>query len=193
MFRSRRSIPDYEFADADAAQPTLPQRFSRAVRDLFVTIVQAAILAFFVIVFVAQATVVYGHSMEPNLHTDQRLIIDKFSYRLKPPERGHVVVVAVDGAAHPLIKRVIALPGETVAVGNGRVYINGALLDEPYLPALRQPTYGPQQVPPGHVFVMGDNRLDSRDSRAFGPVPVGEIIGRARFSYWPLEDIGLVH
>jgi len=192
MFRSRRSHSEFEDA-GDADRQAARRGLRRAVRDLFVTIVQAAILAFFVIVFVAQATVVYGHSMEPNLHTDQRLIIDKFSYRFKPPERGHVVVMAVDGAAHPLIKRVIALPGETVAVQNGRVYINGALLDEPYLPALRQPTYGPQQVPPGHVFVMGDNRLDSRDSRAFGPVPVGEIIGRARFSYWPLEDIGLVH
>jgi signal peptidase I len=193
MFRSRRSHSEFEDADADDRQPAPPRGVRRAVRDLFVTIAQSAILAFFVIIFVAQATVVHGHSMEPNLHTDQRLIIDKFSYRFKPPERGHVVVLAMDSAVHPLIKRVVALPGETVAVQNGRVYINGALLDEPYLPALRQPTYGPQQVPPGHVFVMGDNRLDSRDSRAFGPVPVGEIIGRARFSYWPLEDIGLVH
>ncbi len=88
-----------------------------------------------------------------------------------------------------LVKRAVALPGETVAVRNGQVYINGQSLEESW--AIRQggPDYPPTRVPPHHVFVLGDNRKDSRDSRRFGPVPVDQITGQVRFIFWPLDQI----
>jgi len=142
--------------------------------------------------FFAQGTSVYGQSMEPNLHTDQRLIVEKVSYRLHPPRRGDIVIVDVKGYEIPLIKRVIGLPGETIEIRDNRVYIDGLPLQEGYLSDVRQRNYGPTEVASGHVFVMGDNRGASNDSRYFGPVPISQVLGRAWLSYWPLNEFHLV-
>jgi len=163
------------------------------VIELGETVLPAIVIAVLINLFLAQATRVYGHSMEPNLHTDQRLVVEKVSYRLHGPRRGDVVVLNIPNRGPELlIKRVIALPGETVEIREGGVYINGRQLDEPYLSGETRGSYGPLVVPPGHVFVMGDNRGASNDSRAFGPVPMEQIVGRAWVSYWPFEAVGLV-
>lgn len=131
--------------------------------------------------------------MEPNLHDNQRLIIEKISYHIHPPQRGDIIVLRLPNRqSDPLIKRVIGLPGETVEITDGKVIINGEVLDEPYL---NQSTYQgmpPRVVPADEVFVLGDNRGFSNDSRAFGFVPFSDIIGRAWFRYWPPSEIGLV-
>lgn len=162
--------------------------------DLGSTLVPAIIIALVIHVFLAQATRVYGQSMEPNLHTNQRLVIEKLSYHFHGPRRGDVVVLHDPGGSPELlIKRVVGLPGERITIADGRVYIDGKSLDEPYL---TQPTQGGGRswvVPPLHVFVMGDNRSASRDSRIFGPVPLSQIVGHAVFRYWPPEQIGLIH
>jgi signal peptidase I len=163
------------------------------VIELGETVLPAIVIAVLINLFLAQATRVYGHSMEPNLHTDQRLVVEKVSYRLHGPRRGDVVVLNIPNRGPELlIKRVIALPGETVEIREGGVYINGRQLDEPYLSGETRGSYGPLVVSPGHVFVMGDNRGASNDSRAFGPVPMEQIVGRAWVSYWPFEAVGLV-
>lgn len=184
-----------EVEQVPAPQPPAPKKgggwAAAAMRDVFGTIVPAVIIALVIHVFLAQATRVYGQSMEPNLHTDERLVIEKVSYRLHAPQRGDVVVLRDPGGSPELlIKRVVGLPGERVMVTDGRVYIDGVPLDEPYL---AQPTRDDGRtwvVPPLHVFVMGDNRSASRDSRSFGPVPMEEIVGHALFRYWPLHAIG---
>jgi signal peptidase I len=157
------------------------------------TILPAFVIAVLIQLFVAQGTYVHGQSMEPNLHTDQRLIVEKISYRLRGPRRGDIVVVHVEGHEVPPIKRVIGLPGETVEIRNGRVWIDGLALDEAYLPDIVQQDYGPFTVPPEHVFVMGDNRNLSGDSRLFGPVRLSDVWGRAWLSYWPLQEFGFFH
>jgi signal peptidase I len=161
--------------------------------DLGSTLVPAIIIALVIHVFLAQATRVYGQSMEPNLHTDQRLVIEKLSYHFHGPRRGDVIVIHDPGGTDELlIKRVIGLPGERVTVADGRVYIDGKPLDEPYL---TQPTQGGGRswiVPPLNVFVMGDNRSASRDSRIFGPVPLDQIVGHAVVRYWPPEQVGIL-
>jgi signal peptidase I len=101
------------------------------------------------------------------------------------------VVVDLEEYETPLIKRVVGLPGETVEIRDNQLYIDGRPLAEGYLPGVGQRNYGPVQVPPAHVFIMGDNRNVSRDSRVFGAVPVDRIVGRAWLSYWPVDDIGL--
>lgn len=163
------------------------------LRDAAGTIVPAIVIALLIHVFLAQATRVYGQSMEPNLHTNERLVIEKFSYHFHGPRRGDVVVLRDPGGSPELlIKRVVGLPGERVTLADGKVYIDGVPLDEPYLD---QPTQGGGRswvVPPLSVFVMGDNRSASRDSRIFGPVALEELVGKALFRYWPLDEVGPV-
>jgi signal peptidase I len=161
--------------------------------ELGETVLPAIVIAVLINLFLAQATRVYGSSMEPNLHTDQRLVVEKVSYRLHSPHRGDVVVLRMpDRGPELLIKRIIGLPGETIEIRNGTVYINQQPLEEPYLVRRTGSTYGPTVVPQGHVFVMGDNRGASNDSRVFGPVPIDRVVGRAWVSYWPLEFLGRV-
>jgi signal peptidase I len=152
----------------------------------------AVVIAVLINLFVAQGTYVHGQSMEPNLHSDQRLIVEKISYRLRGPRRGDIVVVRVDGHDVPPIKRVIGLPGETVEIRDGHAWIDGRRLAEAYLDPILQQDYGPVTVPQEHVFVMGDNRNVSGDSRIFGPVHLREVWGRAWLSYWPPEAFGFL-
>jgi signal peptidase I len=161
--------------------------------ELGETVLPAIVIAVLINLFLAQATRVYGSSMEPNLHTDQRLVVEKVSYRLHAPRRGDVVVVRMpERGPDLLIKRVIGLPGETIDIRDGVVHINQQPLDEPYLVRATSSTYGPTKVPEGHVFVLGDNRGASNDSRVFGAVSMDRIVGRAWLSYWPLEQLGVV-
>lgn len=175
------------------ARPSFGARLLAAARDILETIAPAIVIALLINLLLAQATRVYGHSMEPNLETNQRLVVEKVTYRFREPQRGDVVVIRLPHHSRELlIKRTVALPGERIAIHGGKVYINGQPLDEPYI---RQPTRGYMEetlVPEGHVFVLGDNRAASNDSRAFGPVPYEAIVGRAWLSYWPPDRIGLV-
>lgn len=165
----------------------------RALWDVTSTVLPAVFIALFLNVFVAQAMVVQGPSMQPNLYYDQRVMVEKVTYRLvHGPRRGDVVIVNVPGEEEPLIKRVVALSGETVEVQGGQVFINGQLLDEPWMTRQGGSHYPPTPVPPLHVFVLGDNRGSSRDSRSFGPVSVDQLVGRAWLVYWPLDQIKLV-
>lgn len=171
------------------------------IRETLETIVPAILIALLINLFLAQATRVYGQSMEPNLHTDQRLIVEKLSYNrffrqylgFDGPQRGHVVVIKLEEQNEELlIKRVIGLPGDIVEIHDGQVFVNNQPLNEPYLSSVTSGFYGPVTIPPLHVFVLGDNRSFSNDSRNFGTIPLKNVVGRAWFSYWPAEQIGLV-
>ncbi len=181
--------------EKDPGRPGLGWRLVHLLREVLETVLPAILIALLINVFVGQATRVEGQSMEPNLHTDQRLVVEKVSYRFHGPERFDIVVIKMPGQSEELlIKRVIGLPGETVEIKNGRVYINGQELEEPFITGQTRPgRYSHVTVPPLHVFVLGDNRDHSNDSRSFGPVPIENIVGRAWLSYWPPEEIGLVH
>ncbi len=166
-----------------------------ALRHFFVEMVQvmapALVLALIVHLFLAQATIVYGQSMEPNLHPNQRLIVDKLSYRLRPPQRDDIVVVDLPDMDEMLVKRIIALPGERVEVRGGTVYVNGAPIAEPYAHDLTPYDMAPLTLGPLAYFVMGDNRGNSNDSRSFGPITRDEIVGRVWLRYWPLDKFVL--
>ncbi len=169
----------------------------RAVREVLETMIPAIFIALLINLLLAQATRVYGQSMEPNLHTNQRLVVEKISYNrwwpMRGPQRGDVVVFRVNPNSDLLIKRVIGLPGDRVEIRAGQVIINSEVLGEPYLTRPTYGDYGPVDVPPLHIFVLGDNRGFSNDSRSFGPLPLDTVIGRAWFSYWPPDQWGLVH
>jgi signal peptidase I len=152
-------------------------------------ILPALVLALTVHLFLAQATIVYGQSMEPNLYERQRLIIDKLSYRLHPPQRNDIVVLDIPGMDEMLVKRIIGLPGETVEIQNGVVYVDGAPIPEPFPHDLGFQSMEPITLGPLSYFVMGDNRENSNDSRAFGPVKREYILGRVWLRYWPLDQL----
>ena len=165
----------------------------RALREVLLTVAPALFIALFVNIYVAQATMIQQNSMEPNLYENERVIMEKITYRfLHGPRRGDVVVVEIPGQDIPLIKRVVALPGEKVAVQGGQIFINDQPLEEPWSTRYGGRDYPPTVVPPLHIFIMGDNRGISHDSRAIGPVHIDQIIGRAWFVYWPLDRIGWI-
>jgi signal peptidase I len=162
-------------------------------REFLGTLLPALAIVLAVNLFLAQPRTVHGQSMEPNLHEAERVIVDLVSFRFRPPRHGEIIVLDVPEAdSDPLIKRVIGLPGETVEIRQGAVYLNGRKLDEPYLQQITPGDMGPQIVPEGHVFVLGDNRGNSNDSRYFGVVSFEAILGRAWVSYWPPREVGLV-
>jgi signal peptidase I len=180
-------------APSEQRPPSAPKQGYAWLRELGETVLPAIVIAVLINLFLAQATRVYGQSMEPNLHTDQRLVVEKISYSLHQPRRGDVVVLRMpERGPELLIKRVVALPGEEIEIREGSVYIDGQVLDEPYLARSTNGTYGPYAVPEGSIFVMGDNRGASNDSRVFGAVSLDRIVGKAWVSYWPLERFGFV-
>jgi signal peptidase I len=192
---------DDELKDLARGEPADPSRpdggpwLLRLLREVLETILPAILIALLINVFVGQATRVEGQSMEPSLHTDQRLVVEKLSYRFRGPQRFEIVVLKLPSQGDELlIKRVIGLPGETIEIHDGQVYVNGEPLEESFVQGDTFPGRVESViVPPLHVYVLGDNRNHSNDSRSFGPVPIENIVGRAWVSYWPLEQVGLVH
>lgn len=152
------------------------------------------IAAFFIIFFIAQSFIVDGHSMEPTLHNRERLIAEKIFYYFAGPRRGDIVVIK-DPIEHNRywVKRIIGVEGDSIEIKNGVVYLNGSKLAENYvaepIAIPREATY---EVPKGHVFVMGDNRNNSNDSRFVGPIPVNDIMGHAILMYWPLKRTHII-
>jgi signal peptidase I len=162
------------------------KEFRKAAFEFAKTLVVAFLLAHFIMVSVAQAFQVEQYSMEPNLLPRDRVLVNKFIYHFRPPAAGQIVVLhPPSDSARNYIKRVVAVPGQTVRIHDGRVYINETALREPYLRVTTNGDYGPQVVPPQDVFVLGDNRGNSEDSRAFGFVPIHNIVGEAVVIYWP--------
>ena len=201
MYPGQYSPDDYYWEPEPPPKRSFLKRVLHVFREVLETIVPAVLIALLINLFLAQATRVYGQSMEPNLHTDQRLIIEKLSYNaylrqylgFTGPQRGDVVVIRLEPRqSELLIKRVIGLPGDEVFIHDGTVFVNGQALVEPYLIDPTTGTFGPMTVPPLHLFVLGDNRDFSNDSRYFGTVPLKGIIGRAWFSYWPPDQVHFV-
>src|SRR3984885_13886654 len=158
-------------------------------RDLLIAIG----LALVIIVFLYQPVKVEGTSMAPLLSDQERIFINKFVYRFEAIHRGDVVVFWYPlDRSKSFIKRVIALPGETVTIRQGVVTVNGTVVPEPYVPPQYEDVsdFGPMRVPADSYFVMGDHRISSNDSRVFGPVPSQFIYGRAVFAYWPVDHFG---
>lgn len=158
----------------------------------------AIVLAFLIRTFLFAPFIVEGESMETTLHNNEKLVVNKVVYYVQDPKPGDIVVFHAE-ATRDYIKRVIAVAGDTVEVKNDQLLINGNPVEEPYLAQKREEAkrlgepltqdFGPVKIPEGHIFVMGDNRPNSHDSRAIGPVSVSTVVGRAEFTFWPLADI----
>lgn len=169
-----------------------PSRWRVFLREMVETVLLAVVL-FLVINLLTARVRVDGPSMEPSYYHNNRVVVSKVSYLLGDIERGDVIVFpAPPNPEEDYIKRVIGLPGDQILVQNGVVFINGEALVEPYISAPPINNMRTTTVPEDSVFVMGDNRNVSSDSRSWGPLPIEDIIGKAVFVYWPLDQIGVV-
>lgn len=180
-------------------------------RELPLLVLVALVVAILIKTFLIQAFFIPSASMRDTLIEGDRVMVNKLAYRFGEPGRGDVIVfdspleedgdgenllsalvrhiaesLGLSSPESALIKRVIAVGGETIEIVDGRVLVDGTAIDEPYLrDGMQMPDFGPEAIPEDHVFVMGDNRQASQDSRRFGPIPVDDIVGRAFVRVWP--------
>jgi signal peptidase I len=189
---------------ADPLQPTQSLDVPKAIvapargmalsvwlRDLIISLA----ISCFIIIFLYQPVKVEGTSMMPSLEDQERIFVNKFVYRLEAIQRGDIVVFRYPrDPSKSFIKRVIGLAGDRIQIDAGRVYVNGHLLDEDYVPRAYEDlrSYPEVMVPPDCYFVLGDHRSLSNDSRDFGPVNQTYIYGKAVFGYWPVDKMGRV-
>ncbi len=184
----------------DVSQKSFMQNMGGYLVEFIETIVIFGAIFAAIYLFIAQFHKVQGNSMVPTFHTGDYLITEKISYRFRNPILGDIVVLKnPKDESQDFIKRVIAVPGDTVEIVNNNVYLNGQLLKEPYLPPGRPTPAGAFltegttiKAASNQYFVFGDNREHSSDSREWGPITKQEIIGRAYFRYFPLQSMGLL-
>lgn len=192
---------DREYADDDDLDEDFedhaddkPVSFARWLGELLLMVAIAFLLATGIRTLVVQPYVVPTGSMIPTIELQDRVIANKFIYRFDEPAPGDIVVLDdPTGNVQTLIKRVIATEGQTVNFVDGQVVVDGVVLDEPYthgLPTEQMTLEMPITVPDDSVWLMGDNRMNSADSRVFGPVSLTEIRGKAVFCYWPVDRMG---
>jgi len=177
-------------------QKRLRKRRRRVLAELFVIVLVAFVLVFGLVrPFVFESFRIPTESMVPTLEVGDRVLANKFVYSFTKPGRGDIVVFGgVGGEEETLIKRVVGVAGDEILVQDGVLFVNGDSQKEPYLNTEfpSRDSYGPVAVPEGHVFLMGDNRGNSSDSRVFGPVPLENLEGKAFFRFWPVSRSGLL-
>jgi signal peptidase I len=211
---------------ATADDRPAPSSAARTLRELPVLLVAAGVIAFLIKTFVAQAFYIPSGSMLPQLQIQDRVVVSKLAYHFHPPVRGDIVVFDAPRSASPnlparstnpvaklirkvgtgvgviqpsteeFIKRVVGLPGDSIDIKDGKVYVNGHELIEPYLPkGTITIAYGqqfPVKIPKDSLWVMGDNRGNSSDSRFFGPIPKKTVVGRTILRVWPLPEMSFL-
>lgn len=177
----------------------LPPSIRLSIVETLDATIFAALLSLVIIVFIVQAFFIPSGSMEPTLHVGDRILVGKFAYRIWEMKRGDIVVFHYPlNPNKDFVKRVVGLPGERVEIKEGLVLIGGRPLGEAYPTRLPggdracSSNYGPQVVPVSSLFVLGDNRCNSEDSRFFGFVPFKNVVGRAMVVYWPMDRVNLV-
>ncbi|WP_172194424.1 signal peptidase I [Saccharibacillus qingshengii] len=199
-------------AQSSEEAPKNPKNKVKSETLEWVKAIAIALVLVFVIRWLLFAPyMVDGSSMQPNFHDSERVIVNKILYDIRPPKKDEVIVFKVPSEDNKeFIKRVIALPGDTVKVEGDEVTVNGKIISEPYIQGVldeahaNNVTYNNNTnfpnskfpdgtVPEGHVFVMGDNRPNSKDSRMIGYVPYGDITGRADLVFWPFSDLHIVN
>ncbi|HEX9035567.1 MAG TPA: signal peptidase I [Ktedonobacterales bacterium] len=178
----------------ERSQPTASARQQALLREVTTTLLVTVVL-FLGLRYSAQAVPLDGPSMQPGLHSTERVLVNSLAYLFRQPQRGDVIVFhPPDALTQRYIKRVIGVPGDVVRLTLNAVYVNNVELDEPYIAPI-PPGYSENPEPEviglgsDQYFVMGDNRTNSQDSRIFGPISGREIIGKAEFVVWPLGDI----
>lgn len=178
-------------------QPSAPQEpparhGGSGLRELLETLIVAVLLAVVVRTFVVESYVVQGVSMRPTFINGEHVLVNKLAYVFGSPQPGQIIVFhpPLSYVHEDYIKRVVATAGETIGITNGHLFVDGKAVPQPYIEYWDPTSFKTVVVPKGDVFVLGDNRPDSEDSRYFGPVPIRNITGQAVFAFWPLSRLG---
>jgi len=177
----------------------IPEGAASSAGEFVESALIAIVLVFLIIrPFIVQAFYIPSGSMHPTLLEEDHILVNKFIYRFRDPRHGEVIVfkappqASPDGTEKDFIKRVIGLPGDVIMVKDGKTYVNNKPLDEPYIQEPPLYEYGPERVPEGKLFVMGDNRNDSNDSHQWGTLDRSRVLGKAMLIFWPLTRIRLI-
>jgi signal peptidase I len=192
-----KTNPEPPTPESVSPQPLLVQWWQKWGENIII-LVLALGLAFVIRTFVAEPRYIPSESMLPTLEVGDRLVVEKLSYHSHPPHRGDIVVFAPPPQLQEqgyleeqaFIKRVIGLPGNTIEIKNGHVYVDQELLTETYIAEAPNYAMSPMVVPPDQLFVMGDNRNNSNDSHVWGFLPQTNVIGHACFRFWPIDRFG---
>jgi signal peptidase I len=193
-------LPVEDAAPPESPRPSKQKALWLSTLEWGILIVSALVIALLIKTFLFQAFYIPSESMTPTLQKDDRVLVNKLSYKMHPVHRGDIVVFkappGIDPSVKDLVKRVIGLPGETVAArGDGHVYINGTALVEKWLPVgVRTEGFDPLKIPPDSFFVLGDNRPNSKDSRYFPShfIRKKDIVGRVFLRIWPLNRLDIL-
>jgi signal peptidase I len=183
-------VPVTETEIAPAAAETHPRSWLRGLGEIIVIVAGAFVLALVLQAFVVKSYVIPTPSMVPTLMLGDRVMVNRFIFRFTEPKRGDIIVFKTALRKDPLIKRVIGVGGDRIAVHDGSLYLNGEPQVEPQLnDKVISGEFKEITVPPGEFFMMGDNRNESADSRVFGPIKRNVILGRAFLRFWPLNRL----
>ncbi|MDO5297511.1 MAG: signal peptidase I [bacterium] len=159
--------------------------------------IMAGLVAILIITFVVRSFYIPSESMVPTLLVNDYILVNKFVYHFSTPSRGEIVVFHPPHVDNPeavdFIKRCIAVENDVVEINNGVLYLNGLAMREPFIKEPPVNNFGPYRVPPGHVFMLGDNRNNSDDSRFWGPLPLKNVVGKAEFIFWPFRRSGSLY
>lgn len=173
-----------------AVNNSRPLSFWGFLKETLYLLVTAFVLAFIIKTFIVQPFKVEMGSMIPTIQPNERILVNKFLYRFRPPQKGDIVTFNSPVEPRVLVKRIVAVEGDRIYIKKGKVYVNGKLLQESYVENHDSyTTFGPETIPKGKIFVMGDNRPNSRDSRSFGSVSKKNLLGKAFLVYWPPPSI----
>jgi signal peptidase I len=168
------------------------KRKKSMIRELLETVISAGVIAFIIITFIGQVTVVRGASMEPTLHNNERLIANKISYRFESPKRSEIIIFKPPlEIKRNYIKRIIGIPGDKIEIIKGEIYLNDNKLEDNYVKYKSYEDVSALVVPDDSFFVLGDNRSNSSDSRYWGFVSRKNVVGKAWLVFWPLNKIRL--
>ena len=197
-YHNKKVSPDTKLAPPVKSQKQKPapsrdrKPKSSSAKGWIITILLAIIISLVLRIFVFEIVMVDGDSMLPTLNSDQRVVVEKISRYFSLPPRGDIVITKYPNMPGYYVKRLIGYPGDTIEIKSNAVYVNGFILQENYLsPGESYADMGQITVPAGTIFVMGDNRPKSLDSRsaAVGPIPVDDMLGVGLFVIWPFDQI----
>lgn len=171
-------------------------KYLRACREYLDSFVLAGVVAILLITYIVRSFYIPSESMVPTLLVNDYILVNKFAYTFASPMRGDIVVFRPPHIKTPegtnFIKRCVAVENDLIAVKSGYVYLNGLRLEEPFINDKPLGDFGPYRIPPGHIFMMGDNRNNSEDSRSWGPLPLKNVVGRAFIVFWPFNRVKLL-
>lgn len=173
------------------------ENIRKSCNEYLDSFVIAGVVAIVLITYVVRSFYIPSESMVPTLLVNDYILVNKFVYRMSEPMRGDIIVFHPPDPRNPqvprdtdFIKRVVAVEYDEVVIKDGTLFLNGLPMDEPFINSKPFEDFGPYRVPPGHLFMMGDNRNNSEDSRVWGPLPLEFVVGKAFVIFWPFSRIG---